>query len=328
VPFQNIKGHDSIIHSLKKALKSSRVSHAYLFYGPEGIGKSVTAHTFSKALNCLKSKTDACDECASCKKIENNNHPDVVWLKVKEKKEAISIEQIRELQNRINYKPYEGRAKVFCIQDSHLMTLEAANCLLKTLEEPPNDSQIILITSQIEGLLPTIKSRCAQIKFEPLGLELKVKLMEAQGFLGQEARFLSRLITSGVSIPEEEVFPHKGEFFDYKNKVVEQFSFDGKLLDEKSFVFNGTKENTKFMMSVMESWLRDILILKSGGDQSVVINSDRMSELNSLKDKVSFCDLEKALKEVINTQFAIDRNVGSKLTLNDLKLKLGKIKPR
>lgn len=317
--FQDIKGQDRAVHFFKSALRSRMVSSAYLFSGPEGSGKRLLAHTLSKALNCLKGDGDSCDSCESCLKIENKNHPDVVWIDMALDKEGIGIGQVRELQRQINLKPYEGRQKVFIIQNAHLMTQDAANCLLKTLEEPPGDSVIILITSKPEELLSTVRSRCKHIKLDMLALALKVELTRKRGFSEEEALFLSRLSNSGIEVLQD---IEAGELFGLRNRVLDEFSSGAQLLDEKSFIFSESKDEMKFAVSILESWFRDALVLKAHGWGSAIINSDRQRELGALKERLGIEALEGILEAVENTFFCISRNVGAKIALNNLKMRI------
>jgi len=314
--FSDIKGHEDIKLFFKRALNSGEVSHSYLFFGPESTGKALAAITLAKAINCGNLKNDSCDKCISCKKIDAAQHPDVICMVLGGKKDVISIEQVRGLQDRISLKPYEARTKVFIIHDSHLMSEAAANCLLKTLEEPPKNSVIILISSKPQELLPTVRSRCKQIKFEPLALSVKVELAQKMGFSKEEVLFLLRLENNGIPVPSD-VEP-KG-LFDYKNKVLHEFNSADILLDESSFVFTESRERMKFAVSIIESWYRDILVVKTGAPASLLVNSDRAKELSELSSKFSYEELEQIIAGIENSQFRIERNVGAKLVLNELK---------
>ncbi|MCM8781435.1 MAG: AAA family ATPase [Candidatus Omnitrophica bacterium] len=322
--FQDIKGHDNIIHFFKREMELKKLASAYLFFGPDAVGKTFLATTLAKALNCLNMSSDSCDNCISCFKIKNKNHPDVVFVENKNGKESIGIEVIRELQERINLKPYEGRTKVFIIQDSHKMTQEAQNCFLKTLEEPPRDSIIFLITPKPEDLLLTVRSRCKQIKFGPLNLTLRIELANKQGFFKDEALFLSRLTNSGF-FPPKNLHETKGgqNLIDYKNSIIDEFSGNNDiLLDEKNFIFSEAKGRMKFIISIIESWFRDILVLKSTGDASLIINSDKIKDLKLTQKRFSFEELEEILKEIEMAHFYIERNVGPKMAFNNLKTKI------
>ncbi|NQU74582.1 MAG: DNA polymerase III subunit [Candidatus Omnitrophica bacterium] len=320
--FQDIKGHDNITRFFKRELELKRQASAYLLFGPDATGKTLLATTLSKAMNCLEKDNDSCDKCIPCTKIDRRNHPDLVIIENKEGKDLIGIAAIRDLQKKISLKPYEGRMKVFIIQDSHTMTEEAQNCLLKTLEEPPQNSVIILITSKIEGLLLTVRSRCKQIKFGSLDLKLRVELAERQGFLKEDALFLSRLANSGIpfSVSSEEKEENRG-LIDYKNTILDEFNTGKTLFDERSSIFSGSKEKMKFVISIIESWFRDIAVLKSTKDASLVINFDRTDELGKMQAKLSYEELEEILNQIKTAQFYIERNVGPKLAFNVLKMK-------
>jgi len=320
--FQDIKGQDRAVDFFKRALKSKQVSSAYLFSGPSGVGKTLLAHTLSKALNCADRDDDACDTCVSCLKVEAKGHPDVIWIDAADDKEEIGIEQIRELQRRINLRPYEGKQKVFIIQNADAMTQDAANCLLKTLEEPPADSVIILIASNPELLLPTVRSRCKQIKLDPLSPAVRAELALKMGFSKEEALFLSKLSSSGIG---EWPDIKEGAVFDYRNRVLEEFNSGATLLDEKSFLFNESRDMMKFALSILESWFRDIMVLKSGADRSIIMNSDRAQDLEGVKDRLGFEALESALRETEDAFFCVTRNVGPKVTLNRLKMKISEL---
>lgn len=318
MPFSDIKGHDNIKFFLKRMLNSGEISHSFLFFGPESVGKRLTALVFAKALNCLNAKDDSCGECVSCAKIENKNHPDVMPIEAAEKKDSISIEQIRDLQEKANLRPYEARKKVFIIRDAHLMTEAAANCLLKTLEEPPRNSIIILVTSKPEELLLTVRSRCKQVKFAPLALKARIELAGEAGLSEDEIKFLSKVEAMGAGF----LAGRPGGVFEYKNRVLSEFISDKGLLDENSPVFEGAKEEKKFIISVLGSWFRDILVLKAGAGENFLINADRPADLEKLRDSYSFEELQEALSNIQFAGFCLERNVGPKLAMNDLKLKL------
>ena len=161
-----IIGHHQILKQLYHAIASDRVAGAYLFVGVANVGKETVALNFAKSINCRTSDEGACGTCLSCRKADDGNHPDLqiirpsgAWIK---------IDQIRELQKRIIYRPLEGVRKVYILAEAERMNLEAANCLLKTLEEPPADSVLILLTTNLDALLPTIRSRCQIIPFHSL----------------------------------------------------------------------------------------------------------------------------------------------------------------
>lgn len=161
--FDNIVGNNKIKDFLNQSIDEKHVSHSYLFVGTDGIGKTLFAREFAKKILCLNGKGDSCE---SCIKWDSNNHPD--FLQIEPENNTIKIEQIRNMQEEISVKPIASNKKVFLIIDSDCMTKEAQNCLLKTLEEPPEYATIILTTSNESKLLNTIKSRCMKIPFQKI----------------------------------------------------------------------------------------------------------------------------------------------------------------
>ena len=164
--FSNIIGNEEIKVFLDNLIKTNNVVHSYMFIGPDGIGKVLFAKEFAKMILCQDSNK-ACNHCSSCIKFNSDNHPDFMIINSEDGK-SIKINQIRFLQERISEKPIVSNRKVYVINDSDLMTVEAQNCLLKTLEEPPEFAVIILVLSNENKCLSTIKSRCTKIAFQKL----------------------------------------------------------------------------------------------------------------------------------------------------------------
>ena len=162
--FEKIVGNDKIKELLQNSIKNKKVSHSYLFIGQEGIGKKMIAMDFAKAILCLDEKSKYCNVCKSCIEFDSNNNPDFKILEPDGN--SIKIEQIREMQSKIIEKPIISSKKVYIINDSDKMTKEAQNCLLKTLEEPPEFATIILIGANESVYLSTIKSRSMILHFE------------------------------------------------------------------------------------------------------------------------------------------------------------------
>ncbi|OGX18874.1 MAG: DNA polymerase III subunit delta', partial [Omnitrophica WOR_2 bacterium RBG_13_44_8b] len=188
--FKNIRGQDKAINILKNYIAQSRLLGSYILTGPEGVGKQLVALNLAKTLNCQDNGAEPCDACASCQKIDKNQHPDVHVIACADSQ--IQIEYIRQLQSRSSLKPYEGRVKVFIINDAHRLTAEASNALLKILEEPPKNTLIILITDKLNLLFKTIISRCKILRFSPLiRTELQEIISRDYGVDKASAHFLA-----------------------------------------------------------------------------------------------------------------------------------------
>lgn len=177
MPFEQILGNEKVKDELIKQIQTDHVLHSYLFVGNEGIGKKRMATEFAKMLLC-REQEKPCGHCKSCIAFDGDNHPD---FHIVEASGTIKIEQIRMLQEKTLEKPIISNRKVYLIDDSEKMTTEAQNCLLKTLEEPPEYITIILLTSNESKILKTILSRCTKIYFEPISDEILMSYLQKQG---------------------------------------------------------------------------------------------------------------------------------------------------
>ena len=166
--FSEIVGHEQIKEHMQAAIRDKKPFHAYLFQGEEGVGKEALARTFAAGLQCQSESTDKpCKECVSCRQMESGNQPDVIW--VTREKASLGVDEIREqLCNTMDIKPFSSPYKIYLVPEAEKMTEAAQNALLKTIEEPPEYGIVILMTSNISALLPTIQSRCLTMEFRPL----------------------------------------------------------------------------------------------------------------------------------------------------------------
>lgn len=191
--FNNLIGQGQAVSLLQRSIAKDRLAHAYLFAGPEGVGKKTCAQIFARTLNCEENGVEPCGQCSACKK---DFHPDI--RTIHPDGDSFRIDQIRDLQENVAYKPYEGRFKIYILTAVEKLTDAAANSLLKTLEEPPPATIFALITSQPEKALPTIRSRCQQINFRPLSKKAILQVLaEKHPEIEQEKRELVASISEG-----------------------------------------------------------------------------------------------------------------------------------
>ena len=192
--FPQIVGHPKQLEALRRALAYDRLHHAYLFLGAEGVGKQTIALGLAKAIHCSVTVGDYCGECADCARIRDGNHPDVRVIEILAGKKEISIQQVRQLEKELNFRSFSGKKKIVILDPATLMNLSAQNALLKTLEEPPKNSLVILIATTVGGLLPTLRSRCLRVSFGPLPRNLVAGFLVAQqGLKTEEAEFLAAI---------------------------------------------------------------------------------------------------------------------------------------
>ena len=178
--FSEIIGHEQIIEHLQNAIRLNKVSHAYILDGEEGSGKMLLASAFAQTLQCEQGGTEPCGKCHSCIQAESRNQPDIIRV-THEKPNTISVDDIREqVNNDVVIKPYSSKYKIYIIADADMMSVQAQNALLKTLEEPPQYAVIMLLTENAEALLPTIRSRCVMMKLRNIKDQLVKKYLMEQ----------------------------------------------------------------------------------------------------------------------------------------------------
>ena len=189
--FQKVVGHQEIITHLQNAISMNKVSHAYLFGGESGSGKKMMASLFAMTLQCERGGAEPCNECHSCRQALSGNHPDIIRV-VHEKPNTISVEEVRvQINNDIMIRPYNGKYKIYIVPDADMMTVQAQNALLKTIEEPPEYAVIFLLTENAESLLPTILSRCVMLKIKNVKDALiKKYLMEQMQVSKEECLYI------------------------------------------------------------------------------------------------------------------------------------------
>lgn len=326
MPFQDIRGQDRPIQRLKKYLSRQRMAGAYLFTGPEGVGKKLAALTLAKALNCLTRQDDSCDTCASCLKINKHQHPDVKIINnsgpepdESHSHSEIKIEFIRAMQDEINLRPYEGRKKVFIVDGAHHLNPEASNAFLKTLEEPPENSIIILISEKPAFIFKTIISRCQVIKFFPFKKkELNTILKDEYHLDDNLSHYLSNFSEGRLG---EALRLKDTDIMLKKNKIINGFIVPAPQGGFSS-VIAPTRDIVREELNILASWFRDLYLVKAGLKFEDLINFDRKEEIARLVDGYSFTDLEQVLNVIAKSLNLLDRNVNVKLLLSNLRASL------
>ena len=314
--FSDVLGHTKALHLIGAYLGKSRFSGAFIFSGPEGIGKRMVAKLIAGQLNCAGQTDRPCGNCSGCLKIQKETHPDLHLIQ--NGLSQIKMEDIAGILRQAHLRPYEGLAKVFIIDQAHKLNSEAANSLLKVLEEPPKDVLIILITHQPQNIIKTVLSRCQQIRFYPLvRAELETILIKNYALDKASAHFLAYYAEGrlGLALRLKDTL-----LLQEKNKIFEAFLLSAKPLD--SYMLNQRKEQLQACLNILVSWFRDIYLLKAGLNDTEAINLDRQSDLLKLIPKFSFKQLDNIMYTLTESSGYLEKNINRKLLLHNLGAQL------
>lgn len=316
--FADILGHEKPLAIINAYIQGSAFSGGFIFSGPEGIGKRMVAKIIAQELNCAAQGAKPCGLCDSCRKIEKSAHPD---LHIIENGEAqIKIEDIRGILREASFKPYEGAMKVFIIDNAHKLNTEAANSLLKTLEEPPKSTLIILITHKPQNIIKTVLSRCKMIKFPSLvRAQLEDFLIKNYSLDKLSAHFLAYYAEGrlGLALKLKDSLQ-----LQEKNKIFDSFVLSVKPLDRN--LMGQSKEQLRFSLNILASWFRDLYLLKAGLRDKEIIHLDRQEDLLKLTPQYSFKQLDDIMATISESTLYLEKNINSKLLLHNLGAQLWK----
>jgi DNA polymerase-3 subunit delta' len=329
-----IIGHDYQKALLGKLLQTSlsgrqagSLPHTCLFEGPDGIGKRRAASEFAKALNCERSGRgdfyDACDECPACHRANAGNHPDIVQINASGA--FIKIDQIREVQAAIFLKPFMGRKKVYLIDEADRMNQESANCFLKTLEEPPADSILILISSRPFSLLPTIVSRCQRLKFYALeAAEIERYLISKRGLTNENAQMLAAVSLGRLGIAlEASVEDTREELAEFTRLLSPDALQQSIKINEAASHWSTDIDTTRKALLWISLWLRDRIFFKISSDGNNLFYRPLLGESPGAP-----MNLSRALdcfRFIGEANRALNRNINRQLVLEVLLTELGRL---
>jgi DNA polymerase-3 subunit delta' len=312
-------GHKEVVERLKNALHSGRIANAYIFSGPSNVGKEFVAINFAKALNCLSEGDDSCNECIACRKIDDGNYADVMMIRPEGTR--LKIDQMRSLQRRGSYRAMEGKYKVYIITEAEKMTAEAANSLLKTLEEPPGNMVLILLTSSYSSLFQTIRSRCQSVKFSLVPQKLlSDELIRRFGLSDSKAKWIA-LRSQGKVSKALELMEKDSE--SAEDEVLESFlDLIWKNKASLLHIFKKAESLGKMQepFDILLSWYRDLLLVKQGCSQDLLIHSDKKRDLEKMASAYSEIRIERYIRNILRTQNLIQRNVNPNLALEVMML--------
>ena len=321
-------GHEKAVRLLERGLKSEKLAHAYLFVGPPHVGKMTLALNLAQALNCDDDERP-CGRCSQCQRIAERKHADVQVIGLDGRVE-IGIDYIREMQHAASLKPFEGRHRVFIIDGAEHLSHEAANCLLKTLEEPPPQVELILLAVNERLLLPTVLSRCQKLTLRPLPIPvIEQVLIERWKVASQRAKILARL-SSGclgwalAAFTDEHILSQRSERLGTLIQLAsagkeERFAYAAQLANQ----FSRDREAVRDVLCLWIGWWRDLLLIKGRcGDFTANVDQEatlyREAEVYSLREIKGFIhSLEQAMEQ-------LDQNANPRLVLEVLMLSMPK----
>jgi DNA polymerase-3 subunit delta' len=330
--FTDILGHDRQVAVVRRAVTTGQIPPAYLFHGEEGIGKLMLAREFAKALNCEggAGPGESCGTCRPCRNIDAGCHPNVSTLTLEvnpdtgKLRQQIRIEQVRAAQEFLSLKAVGEGRKALIVDDAHLMNDNAMNALLKTLEEPPDRSHVILVTSRPNFLLPTILSRCRTMSFQPLKAGLVAGLLvDRKGMSEGDAYFAARMtggrVGAALEVEPDALRERRSHALDMLSslsdagpdkvvKLAEEFAKDKAGLED--VVFFGTL------------WFRDLLVILVGGDAALAYNTDIMDKVDAWAARMTAYRAESALTLLKETGRALERTFNRRFLAEDLFFRL------
>jgi DNA polymerase-3 subunit delta' len=332
--FSRIIGQERAVQFLSRVISGEKIPHAYLFTGISGVGKTTTAIAFTQAINCLQpAGSEGCGRCKPCRQVIGGTFPDLVYIQPDG--QNIKIEQIRDLNRGLNFKPVSGKYRVTIIQQAEMMTEEAANSFLKALEEPPQGNVFILKTIEPLDLLPTIVSRCQKIPFRPLPLRLiETWLINERGIEEERASLIARV--SEGSLGRAIHIAETGFLEDRQNHIMKMIGLPAlskvQAL-EMALEYIGKKKKRSQdnlpgdadlfeVMGMWKTWYRDLILMKVNGPPDLLINIDFSRKLINLSKRFNIENLIESFLLVDQTQRDLMKNPNIGLMMEDMVLRL------
>ena len=316
--FKDIVGHEQIIEHLKTAIEMGKVSHAYILNGPDLSGKMMIAEAFARALLCEKQDPDGCGECRSCRQSDDRNNPDIIYVK-HDKPNTISVDDIRtQLNNDIVIKPYSNQYKIYIVDEAEKMNQQAQNALLKTIEEPPAYAVIMLLTTNADSFLQTIRSRCITLNLKSVKNDvIKSYLMTEKKIPDYQAdvcaAFAQGVVGKAIKLASSDDF----------NELKESALSLIKRLDDIDLYEMGEaiKQISDYKLQVQDYfdlitvWYRDVLYMKATNDVNGLIFKDEVYDIKKQAAKHSYHGIETIIEALDKAKLRINANVNFDLVI-------------
>lgn len=314
----DIIGHEQIKEHFYNAILTGNISHAYILAGEAGMGRKSLAGAFALSLLCENSQADPCRQCHACKQVLSGNHPDLIRV-THEKPGSIGVDDVRrQINDTIRIRPYSSSYKIYIVDEAEKLTVQAQNALLKTIEEPPSYAVILLLTTNAEAFLPTILSRCVQLKLKPLPdaavREYLTGTMEVPPPQAEiYAAFARGNLGKAIHLAGSEDFKRMyGEILEMLKKLKKS---DISQLLEYIRSMKDYNLNVYDCLDFMQMWYRDVLMYKTTKDINLLIFKDEFSAINSMSMVSGYDGLERILTAIDKARIRLDANVNMELAM-------------
>lgn len=321
--FTDIIGHEQIIEHLQNAITMGKVSHAYILNGPDKSGKKMLAEAFAMTLQCEKGGSSPCGECHSCKQAVSHNQPDIIYVQ-HEKPNTLSVDDIRtQVNHDIEVKPYASPYKIYIIDEAEKMNVQAQNALLKTIEEPPAYAVILLLTTNADLFLPTIRSRCVMLNLKAVeDSVIKKFLMEEKQVPDYQAdvcvAFAQGNVGKAIALASSDDFNElKAAAIQLMKRIREIDLYE---LSEAVKQISEFKLQINDYFDIMMIWYRDILVYKATMDVNSLIFKDEIYDIKKQASKSSYHGIETILEALEKAKLRLNANVNFDLVMELLLL--------
>lgn len=321
--FDDIIGQEQLKEHLQNAILTDKVSHAYIINGERSSGKEFIAKVFASALQCEKGGVNPCGECHSCIQAVNNNQPDILYIS-HEKPGTIGVEDIRgQINHTVDIKPYSSPRKIYIMNEGEKMTVQAQNALLKTLEEPPQYAVIIILTTNVEALLPTILSRCVVLNMKPVADDLVKKYLMTEMRVPDYKANICVAFARG-NIGKAKLLAGSEEFEKVKEEAITLVKYINDM--ETTEIVKAIKKISEYKLDVndyldiLSVWYRDVLLYKATKDVNSLIFKDEFQELRKVADRSTYEGIETIVNSLEKAKRRLEANVNFDLTMELLLL--------
>ena len=323
--FKDIVGQEQIKEHFQNALKTDKISHAYIINGERAAGKEFIAKIFAMALQCEKDGDDPCQECHSCKQALSDNQPDIIRV-LHEKPNTISVDDIRfRINNDIGIKPYGSKYKIYIMNEADKMTIQAQNALLKTLEEPPEYAVIMLLTENVNSLLPTIISRCVVLNMKPvMDSQLRKFLMEEMQVPDYKAEVCVAFARGNVG--KAKALASSEDFENVKTEALSLLKYiqDMELHEIVAAIkkIGEYKLEVNDYLDIMAIWYRDVLLFKATKDVNHLVFREEITEIRKVAGRSSYEGIESVIRSLDKAKKRLGANVNFDLTMELLMMEI------